>query len=259
MKKLTLLATTLAILLVAHVQICDAAAPAPANPGGGFKNLYHDMKVINFPEEVTKIDTNLQKEALLFSPKEKPEGKIPLIVMLHGAGGTKKKDVRAFEVNRDVRWAMTAANKKYVAKILVPRSTSHWNPAAMNKAVEYILSTNDDIDPSRIYCCGYSLGGLGTWNWARHKPNPLAAVVPVAFIASQENIDNLKDLPVWAMAGTNDRRRAGSVKSLEKVFKDKGFKNNRVTIFEGANHGQTAALAWKEKGLLEWLFSHSKK
>ena len=212
------------------------------------------------PKEVQDVDSNMNKEALFYKPIEQPEGKIPLIVLLHGAGGTKKSDVRSFQENRDVRWTMTPANSKYVAKIMVPHSRSHWNPEALNKAVDHLLSTNDDIDKDRIYCCGYSLGGLGTWNWARHSPDRLAAIVPVAWKANLDDAEKMINLPIWAIVGTGDRSRAGTANAVKKKFVDElGSKVVRITNIEGANHGQSAAKAWNQEGLMEWLFAQSLK
>jgi len=107
----------------------------------------------------------------------------------------------------------------------------------------------------RIYCVGYSLGGLGTWNWARHSPERLAAIVPVAFIANQDDLKKMVNLPIWAMAGTADRRRVGSIRSMDKALRELGSTVVRTTIFEGANHAQTAGKAWAQEGLLDWLFA----
>jgi len=219
----------------------------------------HRLENITFPQAVKDADASMDLEALLYHPNAKVEGKMPLIVLLHGAGGTKQKEVTAFIGNRDVRWLLTPQNSKYVAKVLVPHAWSHWNPKALNLAVDHLLKTNDDIDPDRVYCIGYSLGGLGTWNWARHSPDRLAAVVPVAYIAHQSDLEKIVELPIWAMVGTADRRRAGTIPAMEKALKGLGSKVVRTTVFEGANHGQSASLAWGQEGLLDWLFAQSLK
>lgn len=227
--------------------------------GGSGKQADHRLEIVTFPEEVTSVDSNMNKEALLYHPLKKTECKMPLIVLLHGAGGTKKKGATAFKGNRDVKWTMTPANSKYVAKILVPHSRSHWNPKALNKAVDHLLGKYSEIDKDRVYCIGFSLGGLGTWNWARHSPERLAAIVPVAFIANQDDLKKMVKLPIWAMAGTRDRKRVGSVRAMEKALKELGSTVVRMTIFEGANHFATGAKAWAQEGLLEWLFAQSLK
>ena len=240
-------------------ELVKARAESAKRQGGSAKLENHRLEVVTFPPKVRDADANMNTEALLYHPVKKPKGKVPLIVLLHGAGGTKKKDISAFKDNRDVRWVMTPANSTYVAKILVPHSRSHWSPDALNKAVDHLLSTNDDIDKDRIYCIGYSMGGLGTWNWAKHSPQRLAAIVPVAFIASQTDLKKLVNLPIWAMVGTADRRRAGSIPAMEKALKALGSRVVRTTVFKDANHGQTASKAWSQEGLLDWLFAQSRK
>jgi len=240
-------------------ELARARAEMAKRQGGAARPEHHRLEVVTFPQKVRDADSNMNTEALLYHPVKKPEGKVPLIVLLHGAGGTKRKDISAFKGNRDVRWVMTPANSKYVAKILVPHSRSHWNPDALNRAVDHLLSTNDDIDKDRIYCIGYSMGGLGTWNWAKHSPQRLAAIVPVAFIAHQTDLKKLVNLPIWAMVGTADRRRAGTIPAMAKALKALGSKVVRTTVFQGANHGQTASKAWSQEGLLDWLFAQSLK
>ena len=227
--------------------------------GGAGKPVDMRLEIVTFPPNVQAGFKDLSKQALFYHPIKKPEGKIPLIILLHGAGGTKKKDIAAFKGNRDVNWVMTPANSKYLAKILVPHSRSLWDPASLNKMLDHILSTNPDIDTDRIYCIGYSMGGKGTWEWAMASPKRLAAIVPVAFIANLSNLKDMVNLPIWAMVGTGDRRRAGGIPKLEKALKELGSTSVRTTVFEGANHATTAAKAWTVEGLLDWLFAQSLK
>lgn len=244
---------------LSHEERTKGRADFARKRGGPDEQASYRSEVVTFPEDVTAADPNLNKEALLYSPIKGPEGKIPLVVLLHGAGGTKKKDISTFKGNRDVKWVMTPDNSKYAARILVPHVRGHWNPNALNKVVDHLLGTHDDIDEDRIYCVGYSLGGLGTWNWARHSPERLAAVVPVAFIANQDDLKRMVNLPIWAMAGTGDRRRVGSIRSMDEALKELGSTAVRTTIFEGANHAQTAGKAWAQQGLLDWLFAQSRR
>jgi len=217
------------------------------------------LEVVTFPQAVQAGFKDLNKQALLYHPIEKPEGKTPLIILLHGAGGTKKKDISAFKVNRDVKWVMTPKNRKYIAKILVPHSRSLWDPNSLNKMLDHILSTNSDIDKDRVYCIGYSMGGKGTWEWAMSSPKRLAAIVPVAFIADLSKLKDMVDLPIWAMVGTRDRRRARGIPKMAEALKELGSTAVRTTIFEGANHASTAGKAWAVEGLLDWLFAQSLK
>ena len=252
-----LLLAASAILLTAHVE----AAPI-AKQGGSGRQEKLRLEVVTFPKDVQAGFKDLNKQALLYHPIKKPEGKTPLIILLHGAGGTKKKDLSAFKVNRDVKWLVKPRKprkSKHQAKILVPQSRSLWDPASLNKMLDHILKTNSDIDKARLYCIGYSMGGKGTWEWAMSSPRRLAAIVPVAFIADHSKLKEMVDLPIWAMVGTGDRRRAGGIPKMEKALKELGSTSVRTTIFEGANHAATAAKAWAVEGLLDWLFAQSLK
>jgi predicted peptidase len=217
------------------------------------------LEIVKFPEDVQAGFKDLNKQALLYHPIEQPEGKTPLIILLHGAGGTKKKDVSSFTGNRDVKWVMTPANSKYIAKILVPQSVGLWDPDSLNKMLDHILSTNRDIDEDRIYCIGYSMGGKGTWEWAMASPERFAAIIPVAFIADLSKLKDMVDLPIWAMVGTADRRRVQGILKMEIALKELGSTVVRTTIFDGANHASTPGKAWAQEGLLDWLFAQSRK
>ena len=250
----TLLLAAFAMLLTVHVE-----ASQSERGGGSDKQGNLRLEVVTFPQEVQAGFKDLNQQALLYHPIEKPEGKTPLIILLHGAGGTKKKDISAFKGNRDVKWVMTPANSKYVAKILVPQSHSLWHPDSLNKMLDHILKTNTDIDKDRVYCIGYSMGGKGTWDWAMSSPKRFAAIIPVAFIPDLSKLKDMVDLPIWAMVGTSDRRRAQGIPKMEKALKELGSTAVRTTIFEGANHASTAAKAWAVEGLLDWLFAQSRK
>ncbi|MDP6634716.1 MAG: prolyl oligopeptidase family serine peptidase [Phycisphaerae bacterium] len=249
-----LLLAALSILASADVGAAQSKTPDRSGRQGNLR-----LEVVTFPPGVQAGFKDLNKQALLFHPIQKPEGKTPLIILLHGAGGTRKTDISSFKVNRDVKWVMTPANRKYKAKILVPQSRSLWDPASLSKMLDHILSANSDIDEDRVYCIGYSMGGKGVWEWAMSSPKRFAAIIPVAFIADLSKLKDMTDLPIWAMVGTKDRRRAGGIPKMAKALKELGSTSVRTTIFEGANHASTARKAWAQEGLLDWLFAQSRK
>lgn len=229
------------------------AGQSGAHPHGKLR-----LEIVTFPQDVQAGFKDLNSQALLYHPIPKPEGKVPLIILLHGAGGTRKKDISSFKGNRDVKWVLTPANSKHAAKILVPQSRGLWDPDSLNKMLDHILSSHSDIDEDRVYCIGYSMGGKGTWEWAMSSPERFAAIVPVAFIADLSKLEGMVDLPIWAMVGTSDRRRAQGIPRMEKALKALGSTVVRTTLFEGANHASTPRKAWAQEGLLDWLFAQSR-
>jgi len=237
----------------------DDFKPPRAGQPGRDKQPVLRPTVVTFPPEVQAACKDLNQQALLYQPTERPGGKIPLVVLLHGAGGTRKKDIASFKVNRDVVWLVGPRNRKHSAKVLVPQSAGLWDPNSLNRMLDHILKTNQDIDTDRVYCIGYSMGGKGTWDWAMSSPDRLAAIVPVAFIPNLGKLKDMVDLPIWAMVGTRDRRRARAVPGMVKALRELGSTAIRTTVFEGANHFATAAKAWAVEGLLDWLFAQSLK
>jgi len=231
-----------------------AAAGQAQGPGGGEIRGNMRLEVVTFPQDVRAGFKDLNEQALLYHPLEKPEGKLPLVILLHGAGGT-RRDLSAFKWRGDVQRLIKLMKGKHVAKILVPQSRSLWDPASLNRMLDHILSTNPDVDEDRIYCIGYSMGGKGTWEWAMSSPERFAAIVPIAFIPDLSKLKQMVNLPIWAMVGTRDRRRAQAVARMEKALKELGSTALRTTVFEGANHASTDDKAWAQEGLLEWLFA----
>ena len=216
------------------------------------------MEVVTFPQDLQAGFKDLNKQALLYHPIEKPEGKTPLIILLHGSGGA-KRDISSFKWKGEVRRFVKPENGKHVAKLLVPQSRSLWDPDSLNKMLDHILKTNPDIDKDRVYCIGYSMGGKGAWEWAMSSPERFAAIIPMAFIADLSKLKDMVHLPIWAMVGSKDRRRAQGIPKMAKALKELGSTVIRTTIFEGANHASTDDKAWAQEGLLDWLFAQSRK
>jgi predicted peptidase len=236
----------------------DTAAGQTRRGGGPGEHRNLRLEVVTLPEKVQAGLKDLSKQVLLYHPVKKPKGKSPLIIFLHGSGGT-KRDISSFKWKRDVKQFLKLADEKHVARILVPQSRSHWHPGSLNKLLDHILETHPDIDQDRIYCIGYSMGGKGTWEWAMSSPKRFAAIIPMAFIADTSRLESMKHLPIWAFVGSKDRRRARSVPKMAKTLEELGSTVIRMTVFEGANHAATDDKAWAQEGLLDWLFAQSRK
>jgi len=58
-------------------------------------------------------------------------------------------------------------------------------------------------DPTRIYLCGLSMGGFGTWYTAMAYPDLFAAIAPCCGGGMAWNAQTLK-MPVWAFHGLLD-------------------------------------------------------
>ena len=63
------------------------------------------------------------------------------------------------------------------------------------------------VDDSRIYVLGSSGGGIGTWNAVVERPDLSAAAIPVCgrFPYAPEQIEHIKDIPIWCFHGDADQ------------------------------------------------------
>ena len=73
-----------------------------------------------------------------------------------------------------------------------------------------LLGLPRNVDASRVYLTGLSMGGYGTWAWAAHAPHRFAAIAPVCGgWGSDETraaaIETLKALPHWVTHAANDK------------------------------------------------------
>lgn len=78
-----------------------------------------------------------------------------------------------------------------------------WPTDLLDEVVEYVKN-NFNVDESRIYVTGISVGATGTWDYAVAYPGKVAAIVPMGGKGAKSYACNLKDVPVWAFHGQDD-------------------------------------------------------
>jgi hypothetical protein len=78
--------------------------------------------------------------------------------------------------------------------------------AQLGDIIDDLLSEfPDDIDPTRIYVTGLSMGGNGTWATIATYPTRFAAAVAICGWANQASAPSLTELPIWAFHAANDQ------------------------------------------------------
>ena len=118
---------------------------------------------------------------------------------------------------------------------------------------EMIIKYN--ADENRIYLCGISMGGYGTWYLSMEHPEMFAAIAPccgggMAWHAS------VLTMPIWAFHGLNDETVLPH-QTTEMIDKIKQFNPNaKCTLYEGVGHNSWEK-AFSEE-LLEWMLAQKK-
>ncbi|MBE6820234.1 MAG: hypothetical protein E7516_04210 [Ruminococcaceae bacterium] len=153
-----------------------------------------------------------------YSPvKENDTTKYPLVVWLHGMGDGKepgapvKKSNIAYWTSDEFQARFKPAGGAF---ILAARSREEDNIFWSNEMIEplraaideFIAYNKENIDLTRIYVGGYSMGGKMTLKMAVAYPEMFAAAFPIcpAWSPSEELCGMLADTPVWITSSTRD-------------------------------------------------------
>jgi predicted esterase len=99
-------------------------------------------------------------------------GPMPLLIVLHGAGGDESMFLHGYGQGRLVKEAVA---KGWV--VASPGTTAMMGSGAATRAVVNAASSMYRIDPARIYVAGHSMGGAATSTMARRHRDIIAAAV----------------------------------------------------------------------------------
>ena len=110
-------------------------------------------------------------------------------------------------------------------------------------------------DPDRLYLCGLSMGGFGTWYTAMAYPEKFAAIAPCCGGGMAWNAGVLK-MPIWTFHGLDDPTVSPN-QTIEMVEKLK-TSNPRLKydLYEGVGHASWE-LAFTED-TLKWILAQKK-
>lgn len=126
--------------------------------------------------------------------------KFPMILFLHGSGGTYEGIPQGDIMKR------AAADANFPFIVVAPACPPQtWWQAPLLEALLDEVQAKYPVDPDRIYLTGLSMGGYGSWTLATACPERFAAVAPVCGGGDPEDVERLKDLPIWDFHGAKDQ------------------------------------------------------
>ena len=203
-----------------HVSLAAAAREIPAKDG---------LVRIDFSYSA---DADNRVPGILLKSATASAGRRPVVIVLHGTGGTKEGELPymtdlvhdgfvAVAIDGRYHGARTKTGKgsvEYVDAILRTFRTGQEHPFFFDSAwdtmrlIDYLV-TRDDVDPKRIGIFGTSKGGIEAYLAAAADPR-LAVVVPCISVESFR----------WAAENNSWQSRIGTVQAaFDAAAKDSGI------------------------------------
>jgi predicted peptidase len=214
----------------------------------------------------------------LFTPAGPDAGrKYPLVVFLHGAGGSGTDNVKQLQdanMFGGLVWTLPENQRLHPCFVLAPQTNVNW-PCVVNEegkrphlgpghrlgdgarlAFEIIdkLAAELPMDTSRVYITGHSMGGAGVWHMIARRPGFFAAAVPVCGLPDFSDAPLMKGVPIWNFNGEMDpiepaERQRRWIGEIVKAGGDPIY-----TEYPGVEH-DSFMWAYTEPALINWLFA----
>jgi poly(3-hydroxybutyrate) depolymerase len=198
----------------------------------------------------------------IFQPQDVAPGqKVPLVLYLHGMGSRGTDNV-AQTLGVDGLFNHTNSGQ-FAAYVLAPQiNDSMWFSSNTSQATEAMSLTikalnqalkNPNVDPSRVYVTGISMGGFGTWDILRRDPGVFAAAAPISGGGDPSSASALKDVPIWAFHGSaDDVVPTDLTRNMVAALQAVGG-NVKYTEVAGGKHDIWPAV-YADNSLYSWMF-----
>jgi predicted peptidase len=179
----------------------------------------------------------------------------PLLIFLHGAG-YRGDDLNVMARIGLPRYIEEGADLPFVTVCPQCPLGESWNTLQLIALLDKIIA-DYNINTSRVYLTGLSMGGRGTWDLANQIADRLAAAIPICGPFSRVNPDNFKQLPIWCFHGVMDSTIpvADSVRMV-KMLREAGCSVD-FTTYSNADHDSWTE-TYNNPSIYDWLLSHKK-
>lgn len=209
-----------------------------------------------------QFQRTLKLDYLLYLPEAYEAGDAkewPLILFLHGAG-ERGDDIEKVALHGTPKIVGGRRNFPFIVASPQCGDGEVWDPVAVLGLLDALVE-DYQVDTSRVYLTGLSMGGFGTWETGIAAPERFAALVPICgggqpidvVLAGGSRKVRLKEIPVWAFHGGKDTVVAPErSREMVGVLRAIGNENVKLTIYEEAGHDSWTE-AYNDPALYEWL------
>ena len=190
-------------------------------------------------------------------PETEKTEKQAILIFLHG------KSLSGTDLNRVRRYGVLRAmdkGRKIPGIVVAPQlAKGSWNPDKVLEVLEYVKK-NYNVDESRIYVCGMSLGGYGTLHFAGKHADKITAAVAICGGGNVSDGCKLATIPLWIQHGDKDFivPMSESEKVVNAIRKCNAKANLIFTIIKGGNHGSVESV-FHQDAMYDWLFEQKRE
>lgn len=173
---------------------------------------------------------------------------LPLVIFLHGGGeggnAEEYNNITQLTGNRSaLDFTTPEAQAKNPCFLLAPQAPAdvRWSDYAIDNTAAVVaeLLENYNIDNTRIYGYGLSMGAGGTWTMMTSHPDMYAAALVIAGggVGDREDevIEAMKHIPVWFLAGYDDGTAGPALEESVGRFEAMGCAVSAFTGDKGFN------------------------
>lgn len=202
----------------------------------------------------------------LLKPDSVKEGSLyPLIFFFHGSG--ERGNDNTASLKHIAGWVLDSLNRKvHPAFVVVPQcpENENWtypdwfseprNPMKSVIQLIQIFSRDPNVDTTRIYLTGLSMGGYATWYLLTRFPKKFAAAVPICGGGDWTRASTFAEVPIWAFHGKKDDTvPVEQTRNMVKAIRAAGGKP-KYTEYRRVKHNSWD-YAYEEEELMNWLFN----
>jgi polyhydroxybutyrate depolymerase len=128
-------------------------------------------------------DTGPANRPIVYVPSKLPAGKVPLVIALHGSGGT------PLGMESSTQFDRLARRHGFIVAYLASGSPGdNWilpsETASISSMIDR-LEASEPIDPTRVYVTGFSAGGYESYRSGCRLSKKVAAIAPVGVSMNQ--------------------------------------------------------------------------
>jgi predicted peptidase len=201
------------------------------------------------------ITMTIKLEYLLYLPKGygRSQKKWPLMLFLHGRG-ERGSNLEMVKLHGPPK--LIEAGQEFPFIVVSPQCPDEewWTKEKLGTLLDD-LEQHLQVDSSRVYLTGLSMGGAATWGMATVFPNRFAALAPICGGGDETLMGKITHLPIWAFHGAKDELvPLEESTKLVNELKRLGSKKVKFTVYKNAGHDSWTR-AYANPKLYEWMLA----